>query len=48
MPGNAVSTDTIQCYRNHLTIAELKDTAGIAIRTVRKENRIETELVAGT
>ena len=27
MPGNVVTTDTIQCYRNSLTIAELKDTA---------------------
>lgn len=30
MPDNVVTTDTIRCYRNCLTIAELKDTAGIA------------------
>lgn len=46
MPDNVVTTDTIRCYRNCLTIAELKDTAGIAMRTVRKDGRLETKLVA--
>ncbi len=46
MPGDAVTADTIQCYRSHLTIAALKDTAGITMRTVRRDNRLETELVA--
>lgn len=46
MSSDVVTADTIQCYRSHLTIAELKDTAGISIRTVRRENRLETELVA--
>lgn len=46
MPDNVVTTDTIRCYRNFLTIAELKDTAGIAMRTVRKGGRWETKLVA--
>ena len=46
MPDDVISTDTIQCYRNHITIAELRDTASISIRTVRRKNRIETELVA--
>ena len=46
MPDNVVTTDTIRCYRNCLTIAELKDTAGIAIRTVRRDGRLETKLVA--
>ena len=46
MPGNVVTTDTIRCYRNCLTIAELKDTAGIAMRTVRRDGRLETKLVA--
>ena len=46
MPGNVVTTDTIRCYRNCLTIAELKDTAGIAMRTVRRNGRLETKLVA--
>ena len=41
-----VTTDTIRCYRNCLTIAELKDTAGIAMRTVRRDGRLETKLVA--
>ena len=45
-PGNVVTTDTIRCYRNCLTIAELKDTAGIAMRTVRRNGRLETKLVA--
>lgn len=46
MPDNVVTTDTIRCYRNCLTIAELRDTAGIAMRTVRKDGRLETTLVA--
>lgn len=46
MPDNVVTTDTIRCYRNYLTIAELKDTAGIAMRTICKEGRLETKLVA--
>ena len=46
MPDNVVTTDTIRCYRNSLTIAELKDTAGIAMRTVRRDGRLETKLVA--
>ena len=46
MPDNVVTTDTIRCYRNCLTIAELKDTAGIAIRTVCRDGRLETKLVA--
>lgn len=46
MPDNVVSTDTIRCYRNFLNIAELKDTAGIAIRSIRKGGRLETQMVA--
>ena len=46
MPDNVVTTDTIRCYRNCLTSAELKDTAGIAMRTVRRDGRLETKLVA--
>ena len=46
MPDNVVTTDTIRCYRNRLTIAELKDTAGIAMRTVRRGGRWETKMVA--
>lgn len=46
MPCDVVSADTIRCYRNYLTIAELKNTACIAIRTVNRKGRHETELVA--
>lgn len=46
MPGHVVTQDTIRCYRNYLTIAQLKDTAGIAMRTVRRNDELETELVA--
>lgn len=46
MPNQVITTDTIRCYRSYLTIAELKDTAGIALRTVRRNGRLETRLVA--
>ena len=46
MQCDVVSADTIRCYRNYLTIAELKDTACIAMRTVRRGERQETEMVA--
>lgn len=48
MPDDVVTPDTVRCYRNCLTIAELKDTAGIAMRTVRMNGRLETKLVAET
>lgn len=46
MQCDVVSADTIRCYRNYLTIAELKDTACISMRTVRRGERQETEMVA--
>lgn len=46
MPGGIITADTIRCYRRYITITELKDTAGIAIRTVRRGNKQETEMVA--
>lgn len=46
MPGDVVSADTIRCYRNYITIAALKDTACIAMRTVRRHGKLETVLVA--
>lgn len=46
MQCDVVSADTIRCYRNYLTIAELKDTACIAMRIVRRGARQETEMVA--
>ena len=44
MQCDVVSADTIRCYRNYLTIAELKDTACIAMRTVRRGEKQETEM----
>ena len=46
MPCDVVSADTIRCYRKNLTIAELKDTACIAMRIVRRGEKQETEMVA--
>lgn len=46
MPYGVVSADTIRCYRSYLTIPALKDTACIAMRTVHRNGRLETELVA--
>ena len=46
MPADVVSADTIRCYRNYITIAALKDTACIAMHTVRRHGRLETVLVA--
>lgn len=46
MPADVVSADTIRCYRDYITIAALKDTACIAMRTVRRHGRLETVLVA--
>lgn len=47
MPNQVITTDTIRCYRSYLTIAELKDTAGIALRTVRRNGRLETRAAGG-
>lgn len=46
MPTDVVSADTIRCYRNYLTIPELKDTACIAMRTVCRNGHDETVMVA--
>lgn len=46
MPDNVITTDTIRCYRSHLTIAELKDTACISMRTIHKDGRLSIKLVA--
>lgn len=46
MPTNVVNADTISCYRSHLTIAELKDTACIAMTWVSRAGRQETQMVA--
>lgn len=46
MPCDVVTTDTIACYRSFITIDEVRDTARVAMRTVRKNGRQETELIA--
>ncbi len=46
MPTDVVNADTISCYRSHITIAELKDTACIAMTSVKRAGRIETKMVA--
>lgn len=46
MPYDSVTADTIRCYRNHLTIPELKETAYIAMRIVRRGDKQKTEMVA--
>ncbi len=46
MPTDVITADTISCYRSHLTIAELKNTACIAMTSVRRDGRQETQMVA--
>lgn len=46
MPCDIVTADTIRCYRNHLTIPELKETAYIAMRIVRRGEEQTTEMIA--
>lgn len=46
MPTDVINADTIRCYRSHLTIAELKNTACIAMTSVRRAGRQETQMVA--
>lgn len=46
MPNDVVTADTIRCYQSHLTISELKDTACISMRTVKRNGKQNTEMVA--
>ena len=46
MPTDVINADTIRCYRSHLTITELKNTACIAMTSVRRAGRQETQMVA--
>lgn len=46
MPCDVITTDTIRCYRNFISIEEIRDTAYIAMRTVKREGRLETEVTA--
>ena len=44
LPCDRVDADTIRCYRSHVTIAEVRNKACIAVRTVGNGER--TELIA--
>ena len=46
MPCDVVNTDTIKCYRDLITIKEIRDTACIAVRTINRDGRQEPELIA--
>lgn len=46
MSCDVVTTDTIRCYRDFITIKEVRDTAYIAVRSVRKDGRQKAELIA--
>lgn len=46
MPSDVLSADTIRCYRNNLALSELKDIACIAMRTVCRDGKQETIMVA--
>lgn len=45
-PSNMVSADTVIRFRNYLTIPELKDTASLAMRTIRQGEDVAAEMVA--
>lgn len=46
MSGDVVTADTICCYRAHITIAEVRDTASITVTTERRNNRYIQKLTA--
>lgn len=46
LPSDVITQDTIRCYRNNITIPELRDTAFIAMRMKRRGNRYETQMMA--
>lgn len=46
LPCDKVDADTIRLYRSHITIAQVRDTACIAVKTVGRGNRQRTKLVA--
>lgn len=46
LPCDRVDADTIRCYRNHVTIDKVRDTACIAMRIVGSGESQRTELVA--
>ena len=46
LPCDRVDADTIRCYRSHVTIAEVRNTASIAVRMVGNGERQRTELIA--
>lgn len=46
MRTSVVDADTIMNYRSHLQFAELKDTAGLSVKVVSRNGRMETLIVA--
>ncbi|MDD5779545.1 MAG: helix-turn-helix domain-containing protein [Bacteroidales bacterium] len=46
MPGDVVTADTLRCFRNHLTLVPLRDTASIALRPKCSTKGMRTEIVA--
>ena len=46
LPCDKVDADTIRCYRRHITIAEVRHTACIAVRTIGQGKQQRTELLA--
>lgn len=46
LPCDRVDMDTLSRYRSHITIADIRDTAYIAMKTVSHEGRQETVLIA--
>lgn len=46
LSSDVVTTDTIRCYRNNITIPELRDTASIAMCVKRRGNKYETQMMA--
>lgn len=46
MPCDVITVDTVDCYRDFITIEEVRDTAFIAMKTVYEGGRQETELIA--
>lgn len=46
LPKDVVNADTIRLYHDELTIEEIKESASIAMRTVNRNGKQETEMVA--
>lgn len=46
MPCDRVDADTLRCYRQHISIAEIRDTAYLAMTTVQRSPQSPPHLVA--